>query len=410
MFRLPRTALAGLALLICAAAASAQGVAGRWDAAVLANGVAVPFRFEITAAGGSATGAFFDGSAKIASTYGRFENNRLILEYDFLNTVLDVAYDGQELRGTYRNTRPGAVPMQFVASRYVARPASPAGRVPQAAGDWVMYRTAQDNNKLDVSWKLHLTQSGSDVSGAILRTSGDTGTLTGQWRDGQLTLSHFAGNRPLLFEARLNDDGTLNVTLDRKYTYRAARQTQLAGKGIPNPPDLSQFTGMKDPREPLHWSGVDPGGGPVSDADARFRGKVVVLTIGGTWCANCHDEAPFLSSLYNEFHTGGLEVAGLFFENDADLAVVRPRILAFSKRYGVTYPIIFAGTTDQAEARLSQLRNFSVYPTTIILGRDGRVRSVHAGFASTATGAEHDRLTRDARALVMRLLAEKASR
>jgi thiol-disulfide isomerase/thioredoxin len=401
-----------LCLLLCASAASAQGVAGRWDAAVLANGVAVPFRFEITTTGAGATGSFFDGSAKIASTYGRFENDRLILEYDFLNTVLDAAYDGagQQLRGTYRNTRPGAVPMPFVASRYVPRPASPAGLVPQTAGDWVMYRTAQDNNKLDVSWKLHLTQSGSDVSGAILRTSGDTGTLTGEWRDGRLTLSHFAGNRPLLFEARLGDDGTLNITLDRKYTYRAARQTQLAGKGIPNPPDLSQFTGMKDPREPLHWSGVDPDGRPVSEADARFRGKVVVLTIGGTWCANCHDEAPFLSSLSTEFRARGLEVAGLFFENDADLAVVRPRLLAFSKRYGVTYPIIFAGTTDQAEARLSQLRNFSVYPTTIIIGRDGRVRSVHAGFASAATGGEHERLTRDERALVTRLLAERASR
>jgi hypothetical protein len=71
-----------------------------------------------------------------------------------------------------------------------------------------------------------------------------------------------------------------------------------------------------------------------------------------------------------------------------------------------TYPIIFAGTTDQAEAKLSALRNFNVYPTTIILGRDGLVRSVHAGFASAATGTEHERLTRDERALILRLLAE----
>src|SRR5260370_34444071 len=111
-----------------------------------------------------------------------------------------------------------------------------------------MYRTAKDNSKLDVSWRLHLAQSGSGVSGAILKTSGDTGTLTGEWRDGRLTLSHFAGNRPLLFEARLGEDGTLSITLDRKYTYHAARQAQLAGKGIPTPPAPSQCTGMHDPR------------------------------------------------------------------------------------------------------------------------------------------------------------------
>ena len=39
---------------------------------------------------------------------------------------------------------------------------------------------------------------------------------TGEWRDGRLTLSHFDGSRPLLFEARIDQDGTLNITLDRK--------------------------------------------------------------------------------------------------------------------------------------------------------------------------------------------------
>jgi thiol-disulfide isomerase/thioredoxin len=298
--------------------------------------------------------------------------------------------------------------MPFVATRYAppATVSAAASGTPQVGGEWVMYRTAPDNYQLDVSWKLHLAQSGAEVSGAILRTSGDTGTLTGAWRNGQLILSHFAGERPLLFEARLNGR-ILTVTLDRRFTYRAARSTELAGTGIPRPPDLSQVIGVKDPRARLRFSGVDLNGKPVSDADPRFQGKVVVLTIGGTWCANCHDEAPFLSSLYNEFHARGLEVAGLFFENDADLAVVRPRILAFSKRYGVAYPVIFAGTTDQAQAKLPQLRNFNnMYPTTIIIGRDGLARRVQAGFASAATGDEHERLTRDERALVVKLLAE----
>jgi thiol-disulfide isomerase/thioredoxin len=402
--------LTGLCVIACSGASSAQGVDGRWDAAVLANGVAVPFRFEVVTSGSRATAYFFDGSRKIGSTSGQFDRGRLTVDYDFLNTVLDAAFDGRELRGTYRNRRPNAQPLPFVATRYAPRPATPsteAGRVPQVGGEWVMYRTAPDNYQQDVSWKLHLSQSGSDVSGAILRTSGDTGTLTGAWRDGQLTMSHFAGERPLLFEAQLNKDGTLGIRLDRRFTYRAARSTQLAGTGIPRPPDPSQIAGVKNPREPLHFAGVDLDGKPVSDADARFRRKVVVLTIGGTWCANCHDEAPFLSSLYSEFRGRGLEVAGLFFENDADLAAVRPRILAFARRYDVAYPIIFAGTTDQAEAKLSQLRNFNnIYPTTIILGRDGLVRRVQAGFASEATGAEHERLTRDERALVVRLLAE----
>jgi hypothetical protein len=69
--------------------------------------------------------------------------------------------------------------------------------------------------------------------------------------------------------------------------------------------------------------------------------------------------------------------------------------------------MLIPGTPDQVADKLPQLVNFGVYPTTIVLGRDGRVRSVHAGFASLATGEEHTRLLREERDLVKQLLAEK---
>jgi thiol-disulfide isomerase/thioredoxin len=221
-------------------------------------------------------------------------------------------------------------------------------------------------------------------------------------------MSHFAGERPLLFEAEPNPDGTLNVTLDRESTYLAARTTEARAKGIPEPPDLSRFTSVTDPTERFHFSGPDLDGKMVSDADATFRGRVVVLAIGGTWCPNCHDEAPFLVELYQEFHSIGLEVVGLFFENDANLAVARPRVLSFIRRYGVQFPILVPGTNrdNDAAEKLPQLVNFAVYPTTIVLGRDGRVRRVHAGFASAATGEEHLQLEREERELIERLLKE----
>src|SRR5512138_334861 len=84
-------ALAALCLIACEGASLAQGVDGRWDAAVLANGVAVPFRFEIVTSGSRATGFFFDGARKIGSTSGQFDRGRLTVDYDFLNTVLDAA-------------------------------------------------------------------------------------------------------------------------------------------------------------------------------------------------------------------------------------------------------------------------------------------------------------------------------
>jgi hypothetical protein len=87
-------------------------------------------------------------------------------------------------------------------------------------------------------------------------------------------------------------------------------------------------------------------------------------------------------------------------------------VQSFIKRYGAQYQMLIAGTTQAtptsktiAEA-LPQLVNFGAYPTTIVLGRDGRVRSVHAGFPSAATGAEHTRYKQEVREMIERLLTE----
>ena len=90
----------------------------------------------------------------------------------------------------------------------------------------------------------------------------------------------------------------------------------------------------------------------------------------------------------------------------------RPAVQSFIKRYAVQYPMLLAGTmqpsptTKTINDALPQLVNFGAYPTTILLGRDGRVRSVHAGFASPASGAEHVRLKAEIRELIQRLLTE----
>ena len=68
-----------------------------------------------------------------------------------------------------------------------------------------------------------------------------------------------------------------------------------------------------------------------------------------------------------------------------------PRIRTFIKRHDVKYPMLLAGTTNPSPTTktineaLPEIVNFGAYPTAIYLGRDGRVRSVHAGFASPAT-------------------------
>jgi len=294
--------------------------------------------------------------------------------------------------------------------------ASGEGNVPQLAGNWEMRRIAEEvaAPRDTRTWRVFLRQSGAELSGTILRVDGDTGTLVGHWQGGKLVLSHFAGERPNLFEGTLNADGTMAVTLNGTAHYLVVRSSEARAKGIPEPPDPSRYTNVKDPTAPFRFAFPDLTGKIVSEGDPQFRGKVIILAIGGSWCPNCHDEAPFLTELYKDYRGRGLEIVGLMFENDPDPKVARPRVQSFIKRYAAQYPMLIAGTTQPSPTSktiadaLPQIVNFGAYPTTIFLGRDGRVRSVHAGFASPAAGAEHVRLKQEVRELVERLLAEPA--
>lgn len=413
-------ALAGIAALLASTPPPAAqqpsrdntaSLNGLWDATVIINNLEIPFRYEIAVNGKQAQGFFFEGERRVGSSSGSFINGQLTLNYEHLNTVMELHLQGQQLVGDYRQVRPGSPSLAIRARRFV--PAQGMSNPPQVAGQWFMSRVpAERSAPRDTrTWTLFLRQSGAEVSGSVLRVDGDTGTLEGHWvrsgSGGKLVLSHFAGERPAYLEAVLNADGTLSITLDGGAHYIAARSSEARARGIPDPPDPSRYTSVKDPTDPFHFRGLGMNGKTVSDADPQFKGKVVILAIGGSWCPNCHDEAPFLTELYNKYHPQGLEIVGLSFEEDADPQQAWPRMQAFIRRYKIPYPMVLMGDTTMLAAKLPQLVNFGAYPTSVYLGRDGRVRSVHAGFASEATGEEHLRLKRQITELVEKLLAEK---
>ena len=398
----------GISLVSPPSAFSASTIAGLWDAKIVANQLEIPFRFEIAQNGNQVQGFFFEGDRKIGSSSGSFSGGHLILEYDILETTLEVTFLDDQFAGTYRFNRSGNA-LLIRAHRFTPASADTAA-APQISGSWDMRRvpqevkTASDNQ----TWNLFLRQSGAEVSGSILRVDGDTGFLVGHWQSGKLVLSHFAGQGPLLFEAKLNGDGTLAIALNRGANYIAVRKSEARAKGVPDPPDPTRYTSVKDPTVPFRFSFPGLDGKIVSNTDPQFKGKVVILAIGGSWCPNCQDEAPFLVDLYKEFHSQGLEIIGLMFEADADPMLARPRVQTFIRRFGIPYSMLLAGTPDDIDKKIPQLVNFGAYPTSIFLGRDGRVRSVHAGFASQATGQEYVRLKGEVRGLVQRLLTESS--
>ena len=76
--------------------------------------------------------------------------------------------------------------------------------------------------------------------------------------------------------------------------------------------------------------------------------------------------------------------------------------------YGIEYTVLVAGEPDQAEEKLPQAVNFNAFPTTFILGRDGKVRGVHAGFPSPGSGEFYSKAEHEMTEIVEKLLAERA--
>src|SRR4051794_40769576 len=400
--------LAAVSLVSLAAPARAQSLAGLWDATVVVGAgqdkgtIEVPFRFEIAGTGSNVKGSFFNGDEKVTSTSGQLANGKLTLSFDEYGTTLEADVKDGRLEGHYARGTRGA-PYPFTAKRFTPV-ATGNAKIPSIAGLWNVQ--VGKSSKGEAAWQFIVRQSGPEVSAAILRIDGDTGALTGTFRNGTFVLSHFSGARPLRLEVTPNADGTLSIVQNKDAALTAIRAEQAKANGLPQPSDPSRFTSVKDPTEPLRFSFPDLDGKIVSNTDPRFAGKVVIVAIGGSWCPNCHDETPFLVDLYKKYKSRGLEIVELSFEEEAQIKDP-VRLKAFNKRYGVDYTVLIPGEPKELNDKMPQGVNLNSFPTTFFLGRDGRVRSAHAGFAGKASGKFHTEMKEEITALVERLLAEK---
>ena len=393
------------ALVAVSCSRQVPSLAGDWDATIvnLAN-AEVPFRFVIGGTPDQPTGTFVNGDERMASTSGSFKDGQLVINFDQYGSKVVARLNGDVLEGEYNRTTRGAA-YPFKAARAGNAAATPKdANPPQIAGEW---KIPTPGEKYESAWLFIVRQNGADVSAAIQRVDGDTGTLTGAFRDGRLLLGHFSGARPMRLEVSVNPDGSLALLEDGKTSHTAFRTNDPRAAAAGDVKDPTQVTRAKDPNAPVALQFPDLNGTPVSLSDARFRGKAVILSLTGSWCPNCHDEAPFFVDLYRKYRDQGLEIVLLAFEEAGQLA--NPvRLKAFLKQYDITYPVLLVGEPKELSAKLPQFEDLYAFPTSIYIGRDGRVRGTHAGFSGKATGALYTQTTEEITRMVEILLAEKA--
>jgi thiol-disulfide isomerase/thioredoxin len=396
-------------------AASAQtlntsDVTGRWDATITVNKAVIPFRLDIAAEGASLKGTLYNGDDPETTTRASFENGQVVLSLEhYLTKIVANVKDGElEGRVQMRGDK-GPEGSPFHAKRHVpsAVATAPAGGIPSIAGSWVI---PHESPKGEKAWRLIVKQNGSEASAAILRVDGDTGALTGSWQNGKFVLSHFDGSRPALMEISAQQDGTLEIRQsgsNRDGLLVAYRPDVARAKGLPEPANYATHTTVRDANEVFTFSGPDVNGKILSSEDPKFKGKVVLAIVTGTWCPNCHDEAQYLVQLYKKYRDQGLEIVALDFEEPEEQDELA-RVRAFVKQYGIEYTYLIQGAPAEMWEKVPQAVNLNTWPATVFVARDGRVKLIHAGFAAPASGEFHDQLKTQFTSTIEQLLAEKA--
>jgi len=442
----PTLAALSVAVAVAQSTSALESIDGRWDASLDNHGLQIPFRLDITGSGPTLKGTFYDGFKPYdGTTSATFKDGTLVLNVEhYLTTITATFKDGQLSGSVVTISRAGNTNYGFTAARHVDS-VTTAADAPTIAGSWIIPLDTP-SAKGEKAFRFIVEQHGAEVAASILRVDGDTGAYTGTYKDGKWVLSHFDGSRPGLIEVSLTSEGNLEIlqnggrartqavqgastasnpqTTSGAVTTASAQYGEQPGgsryasklvayraevakaKGLPEPEDYDTHTTVRDPNEKFTFNFPDENGKLVSNDDPRFKGKVVLAIVTGTWCPNCHDEAQYLVQLDKKYRDKGLAIVALDFEEPEQQGSLE-REKAFVKQYGVEYTYLIAGAPSEMWEKVPQAVNLNTWPATIFVGRDGRVKGIHSGFASPASGEFNRQLQDEFTSKIEQLLSEK---
>ncbi len=280
--------------------------------------------------------------------------------------------------------------------------------VADISGRWVSeFRSAK--GKMDTI-VAEFIQNGSHLAGTFLDPTGDFRYLDGVVNGDSLKLSTFDGGNAYLFIAKIDDDK--NISGGKFYSgAKSIEDWSAVKKENTEVSDGFDETKINLNAGKLNFSFPNSeDGNQVSINSDKYKGKVIVIQIMGSWCPNCMDETKFLSDFYTNNRQRGFEVIGLAYERTTDFKESQKELLPFKKRFQVQYPILITGVTVSDPLRtkktLPQLESINAFPTTIYVDKKGNIRKVERGFSGPATGNHYTEFKNQFNNLINKMLEE----
>ncbi|RVU01611.1 TlpA family protein disulfide reductase [Mucilaginibacter limnophilus] len=383
---------------------------GAWRGALTTSSAEqIPFNFEVTDNGGKQQIDIINGSEHFKVTDITTKGDSVFIKMPLFDSEFKLKRNANGLAGSWiKHGATSDVSTPFKATpgtkwRFFEKPAKPQFNID---GRWSAVFGEGDGKESTVG---EFKQNGQTVTGTFLTTTGDYRFLEGLVAGDSLYLSCFDGGHAYLFKAKINDDKT--ITNGKFFSGLTGTDVWTAVKDPDAKlPDAYSLTALKPGYKKLDFSFTDLQGNKVSPSDDKYKGKVVIVQILGSWCPNCMDETAYMVDYYKKYQSKGVEVIGLAYERTKDRARSERTVKQLQQRFNIPYPLLITGYTpakDETAQSLPALAKVVGFPTTIIIDKKGDVRKIHTGFSGPATGEHYTEFISEFEKLTDDLLAEK---
>jgi thiol-disulfide isomerase/thioredoxin len=384
---------------------------GIWRAVLQSPGGELPFSLDMAKQTDSTYTVYaINGKERLALDRAIIKGDSLHIPMQLFESEIVAKISNSTLTGRFTRYSPtGNVYMPFSAQhgptyRFTNAKSTPAADL---TGKWAVTFRPEQNPYPAVGV---FEQQGNNITGTFLTATGDYRYLAGTVQADSVYLSCFDGTHVYLFKAKFDNSG--NTLTGGFWSGTDGYETWTANRDAnASLPDANSLTYLKKGYDQLAFTFPNvENGKPLSLSDDRYKGKVVVVQLMGSWCPNCMDETKFLAPWYQKNKDRGIEIIALAYERVPDFSVSAPKLQKMKTRFDIDYEVLLAGINDKEAAAqtLPMINKVLAFPSTIFIDKKGKVRRIHTGFSGPGTGKYYEEFVEEFNLFIDKLLAEEA--
>jgi thiol-disulfide isomerase/thioredoxin len=372
------------------------------------NNIELPFNFDIKLKGKKISMIIKNGEERITADEIKIKGDSVFIQMPVFDTEFRCKLTEKGFEGFWYNhyrKEKNILPFKATFGETMRFSFVPGKANPYFEGKWqVTFSPTTADSSAAIGIFHHLEQT-DYMTATFLTETGDYRFLEGMKVGNKIYLSCFDGSHAFLFTGQIRSgeeviDGKFYSGAHWSENWIAKRNNDFQLR------DAEEITWAKNKDEKINLSFQDLSKKMISLNDKKFENKPIIIQVMGSWCPNCMDESAYLSKVYKEFNSQGLEIIALAFEKTTDFERAKMQVSRLIKKYDMKYTVLLPLQTgkEKASESLAFVNKITAFPTTIFLNREHKIVKIHTGFNGPATGNEYLRFQQATEGLIKNML------